>query len=61
MQKTITFLVFVGNQYGKAEEAIMFYISLFTNSEVKRIEYFKTEDPTGKIIFRNLKVKSQRF
>ena len=48
MQKTITFLMFVGNQYGKAEEAIKFYTSLFKNSEVKSIEYFKAGDTQGK-------------
>ena len=48
MQKTITFLMFVGDQCGKAEEAIKFYTSLFENSEVKNIEYFKSGDPQGK-------------
>ncbi len=48
MQKTITFLMFVGDQCGKAEEAIMFYTSLFKNSEVKNIEHFKTGDSQGK-------------
>jgi predicted 3-demethylubiquinone-9 3-methyltransferase (glyoxalase superfamily) len=35
MQKTITFLMFVGKQCGKAEEAIRFYTSLFKNSTVQ--------------------------
>lgn len=35
--KTTTFLTFVGNQCGKAEEAINFYISIFPNSEIKSI------------------------
>ena len=48
MQKTITFLMFVGDQCGKAEEAVMLYTSLFQNSEVKRIEHFKAGDPQGK-------------
>ena len=48
MQKTITFLMFVGDQCGKAEEAIMFYTSLFKNSQVKSIEHFKSGDPQGK-------------
>ncbi|MEO5592697.1 MAG: VOC family protein [Chitinophagaceae bacterium] len=47
MQKTITFLMFGGDQCGKAEEAIMFYTSLFKNSEVKSIEHFKRGDPQG--------------
>src|SRR5271169_1580480 len=48
MQKTTTFLMFVGEQCGKAEEAIKLYISLFTNSEIKHIERFKAGDPGGK-------------
>jgi predicted 3-demethylubiquinone-9 3-methyltransferase (glyoxalase superfamily) len=48
MQKTITFLMFVGDQCGKAEEAIRFYTSLFKNSQVKSIEHFKTGDAQGK-------------
>ena len=37
MQKTITFLTFVGKQYGKAEEAIKLYTSLFKNSRIINI------------------------
>ena len=48
MQKTITSLMFVGDQCGKAEEAIKFYTLLFENSEVKNIEYFKAGDTQGK-------------
>jgi predicted 3-demethylubiquinone-9 3-methyltransferase (glyoxalase superfamily) len=48
MQKTITFLMFAGEQCGKAEEAIKFYTSLFKNSEVKSIEHFNTDEPHGK-------------
>lgn len=47
MQKTTTFLMFVGDQCGKAEEAIGFYTSLFKNSEVRNIEYFKQGEPGG--------------
>jgi len=32
--KATTFLTFVGDQCGKAEEAINFYISIFPNSEI---------------------------
>lgn len=43
--KTATFLTFVGDQCGKAEEAINFYISLFPNSEIKSlIRYAEGED-----------------
>jgi len=48
MQKTATFLMFVGNQCGKAEEAIKLYTSLFKNSGIKHIEYWKKDEPGGK-------------
>lgn len=38
-QKITPFLLFTGNQYGKAEEAINYYISLFENSHIIDIEY----------------------
>lgn len=47
MQKTTTFLMFVGGQCGKAEEAINFYVSLFPDSEVKSIEKWKSGEPGG--------------
>ncbi len=37
MQKTITCLMFVGEQHGKAEEAIGLYVSLFKNSRVVNV------------------------
>jgi predicted 3-demethylubiquinone-9 3-methyltransferase (glyoxalase superfamily) len=40
-RQTMTpFLMFVGEQHGKAEEAMSFYISLFKNSSVTRIERY---------------------
>ena len=47
MNKTTTFLMYVGEQCGKAEEAMRFYTSLFKNSEVKSILYFKQGEPGG--------------
>ena len=38
MKSVTPFLLFVGDQAGKAEEAISFYTSLFDNSEVIDIE-----------------------
>ena len=46
MKTTTTFLLFVGEQCGKAEEAINFYISLFPNSEIIRLEKY-TEGEMG--------------
>ncbi|RFS13535.1 VOC family protein [Emticicia sp. C21] len=48
MQKTITFLMFVGEQFCKAEEAIKFYISLFKDSGIQHIDYFKANEQGGK-------------
>ena len=48
MQKTATFLMFVGDQCGKAEEAIKLYISLFKNSQITHIERWKSDEPGGK-------------
>lgn len=39
--------MFVGDQCGKAEEAINFYVSLFPNSEIKKIEKWKADEPGG--------------
>lgn len=47
MQKTTTFLMFVGDQCGKAEEAINYYVSLFPDSEVKSVEKWKQDEPGG--------------
>lgn len=48
MQKTTTFLMFVGEQCGKAEEAMHFYTSLFKDSQIKHIDYWKGDEPGGK-------------
>lgn len=40
--------MFVGEQCGKAEEAMRFYTSLFKDSEIKRIDYWKKDEPGGK-------------
>ena len=45
--KTITFLTFVGEQCGKAEEAINFYTSIFPNSEIKKTTKYKEGEPGG--------------
>mgnify|MGYP000005834496 FL=1 len=45
--KTTTFLTFVGDQCGKAQEAINFYISLFPNSEIKQIIKYDKDEAGG--------------
>lgn len=45
--KTTTFLTFVGDQCGKAEEAINFYTSIFPNSEIKSITKYDKGEAGG--------------
>ncbi len=45
--KTTTFLTFVGDQCGKAEEAINFYISLFPDSDIKRVTKYAEGEAGG--------------
>ncbi|MEQ8358063.1 MAG: VOC family protein [Cytophagales bacterium] len=45
--KTTTFLTFVGEQCGKAEEAINFYTSIFPNSEIKSITKYAEGEVGG--------------
>ena len=44
---TTTFLTFVGDQCGKAEEAINFYISIFPNSKIKSITKYREGEAGG--------------
>ena len=45
--KTTTFLTFVGNQCGKAEEAINFYTSIFPNSEIITLTKYSKGEAGG--------------
>ncbi len=45
--KTSTFLTFVGEQCGKAEEAINFYTSIFPNSEIIRVTKYSEGEAGG--------------
>lgn len=45
--KTTTFLTFVGNQCGKAVEAINFYTSIFPNSKIKSIIKYSEGEAGG--------------
>lgn len=44
---TTTFLTFVGDQCGKAEEAITFYTSIFPNSEIKSLVRYSEGEAGG--------------
>lgn len=45
--KTATFLTFVGEQCGKAEEALNLYTSIFPNSEIKSLTKYSEGEPGG--------------
>ena len=45
--KTTTFFTFVGEQCGRAEEAINFYTSIFPNSEIKSILKYAVGEAGG--------------
>lgn len=45
--KTTTFITFVGEQCGKAQEAIDFYTNLFPNSGIKTLVKYKDGEPGG--------------
>lgn len=45
--KTTTFLTFVGEHCGNAEEAINFYTSIFPNSEIKSITKYAEGEAGG--------------
>ena len=40
--------MFVGETFGKAEEAMKLYTSLFKNSKILNVEYWKKDEPGGK-------------
>ena len=45
--KTTTFLTFVGDQCGKAKEAIHFYTSIIPNSEIKSVQKYAEGEAGG--------------
>ncbi len=62
-QKITPFLMFVGIQNGKAEEAIHFYTSLFQNSSIDQIErYGKGQgEPEGAVMHARFTLNGQGF
>jgi predicted 3-demethylubiquinone-9 3-methyltransferase (glyoxalase superfamily) len=47
VQKTATFFMFTGAQFGNAEAAMRLYTSLFDHSKIVQIEYWKPGEPGG--------------
>jgi predicted 3-demethylubiquinone-9 3-methyltransferase (glyoxalase superfamily) len=62
-QKIVPFLTFVGDQFGKAEEALNFYTPLFSNSRIERTERYEKGEPDqeGAIKHAVFKLNGQDF
>ena len=62
-QKIFPFLMFVGKQSGKAEEAVKFYVSLFENSRIGTIEKFGkgTPQPEGNVMHARFSLEGEEF
>lgn len=62
-QKINPFLLFVGEQHGKAEEAIHFYTSLFKNSSIGQIEHYGAgqEETEGTVMHARFTLNGQEF
>lgn len=62
-QKIMPCMLFVGDQYGKAQEAIKQYISIFPNSKIQDLSIDESEDPqqAGSLKFGNFKLQNELF
>ncbi|HXF60892.1 MAG TPA: VOC family protein [Caldilineaceae bacterium] len=61
-QKIAPFLLFVGKQHGKAEEAIRFYTSVFPNSRVEHIQrHDGQQEPAGTVAYAVFTLDGQDF
>jgi predicted 3-demethylubiquinone-9 3-methyltransferase (glyoxalase superfamily) len=63
IQKIMPCFLFVGDQYGKAQEAIKQYTSIFPNSEIQSLSLDESEDPqqAGTLKFGNFKLQNELF
>src|SRR5215207_7712501 len=63
MQKLTTCLMFVGDQHGKAEEAMNLYVSLFENSRILEIERYGAdeEEREGTVKVATFSLAGQEF
>ena len=61
-QKITPCFMFTGDQHKKAEEAIYFYMSIFSNSEIIQLErYGKEVGPEGAIVHCKFSLNGQEF
>lgn len=63
MQKIIPFFMFGGVQSGRAEDAMKFYVSLFSNSGIIHLERFGSEDEEteGTVKYARFSLNEQEF
>ncbi|MCH8490861.1 MAG: VOC family protein [Oceanicaulis sp.] len=63
MKSITTSLMFVGEQAGKAEEAIRFYATLFPNSEVIEIQHYEAgeHEPEGSVKMARFSINGIEF
>lgn len=61
--KIMPCFLFVGEQYGKAQEAIKQYTSIFPNSEIQSLSLDESEDAqqNGSLKFGNFKLQNELF
>ncbi len=62
-QKIVPYLLFVGEQHGKAEQAVNFYTSLFKNSSISQLERFGAGEgePEGTVKHATFLLDGQEF
>ena len=62
-QKIIASFLFVGNQYGKAQEAMKHYTSIFPNSVIHHLETYKAGEvqPEGSLKFGHFALDGEMF
>lgn len=62
-QKVIPFLMFVGDQHGRAEEAVTYYTSVFDDADVGGIDRYGPEEdePEGTVKHARFRLEGQQF
>ena len=61
MQRIATCLMFVGEQYGKAEEAMELYVSAFAGSRVLEVERWGDDEPDTGIKHARFELAGREF
>ena len=63
MKSVTTFLMFVGDQHGKAEQAMGFYTSLFDGSRIVNVERYGAEEaePKGTVKMAVFTLNGEEF